>query len=106
MIYSRDESGHAPSPLGEAIRRYAKRGAVIGAVSVFVAMLILAVTVRILHLKANWWDAITLSVQFDWFLAVIAAGPGALVGSVIGALLALLGLRPKLRREPEQHPLD
>ncbi len=42
MISGRDESGRdarGPSPLGEAIRRRARRGAVIVGVSVFVAML-------------------------------------------------------------------
>jgi hypothetical protein len=109
MIYANDDStggARGPSPLGEEIRRRARRGAVIVGVSVFAAMLAIAIIMRVSHFRVFRWDAIGLVSRFDLMIVLVAALAGAVVGAVTGAILAIVSRPSKESREPEKHPLD
>jgi hypothetical protein len=94
------------SPLGAEIRRRARRGAVIVGASVFTAMLLIALILRVNQFRMFRWQAIGLLLRFDLLIVLCASIAGALVGAATGALLALLSRLPNERREPEKHPLD
>ncbi len=109
MIYTRDESergARGPSPLVKAIRRRARRGAVIVGVSVFVAMLAIAIIMRVSQFRILRWDAIGQVSRFDLMFVLVAALAGGVVGAVTGAILAIVSRPSKENREPEKHPLD
>jgi hypothetical protein len=109
MIYGRDESGReerGASPLGAEIRRRARRGAVIVGASVFVAMLMIAIILRVSQFRTIRWEAIGMLARFDLLIVFFAAVAGAIVGAATGALVALVFQPRKATREAEKHPLD